>query len=375
MILTGENGTGKSSLIEAIYLLKKIMSENFQTTIEQHNGMTSITRQGTLFFSVELHAAGAQGELSYKIEIAHNKSKGYIVIQREELTLGPLKEREKPLYVIQRRGPNAKVFNQLEGRLVSVEVASHVSTLSINTLPPNQAIFRIKSVLDRILVYTPFLTSQSWLVSGSSVEARSRQPSKYQPITYVDRQGDNLANVLANLKLDHKQWSRLLDLVRIGLGSDIEDIDVTPLPAGGYVAASLRYKNNQQIPLSDISDGMMCYLLYVATQQLCLRAPPSLLMMDEIELHLHPGLIARTYLLLEELTRNNIPVLVTSHSDYLLDIVPDPIAQISVLVNDGANGSTTLALNADRYQEWLENYKGFGSMRLEGVDQFVLEER
>jgi len=74
------------------------------------------------------------------------------------------------------------------------------------------------------------------------------------------------------------------------------------------------------------------------------------------------------------------PVLLTTHSDRLLDLLDDPAKEI-VLAEpepsrfgdpyDPSKGSQLRRPDAQRLQAWLENYSGYGSLRAEGYEALL----
>jgi len=92
--------------------------------------------------------------------------------------------------------------------------------------------------------------------------------------------------------------------------------------------------------------------------------------MDEPELHLHPALLARVVGLLEE-AAEHAPVVLATHSDRLLDALTDPVASVVLCELDEQRAVRLRRPNAERLADWLEEYRGFGSIRAEGYEAHV----
>jgi predicted ATPase len=117
-----------------------------------------------------------------------------------------------------------------------------------------------------------------------------------------------------------------------------------------------------------LSDGQVSFLCFLAMCEL--GQGRSLLAFDEPELHLHPGLLARVLFMLEYVAKTH-PVVLATHSDRLLDALEAP-AESVVLCDLNANGSTRLRRpDAPRLAQWLEDYRGVGSLRAEGLVEHV----
>ena len=101
--------------------------------------------------------------------------------------------------------------------------------------------------------------------------------------------------------------------------------------------------------------------------------PPSLLVFDEPELHMHPSLLARVMDLFAEAAERH-PVLITTHSDRVLDLLENP-AESAVLCSLDRDGNTQLLRpNAASLAEWLEDYRGLGHLRAEGYESTVFKD-
>jgi hypothetical protein len=93
---------------------------------------------------------------------------------------------------------------------------------------------------------------------------------------------------------------------------------------------------------------------------------PSLLALDEPDLHLHPTLAARLMMELQDYAKTT-PVLVATHSDALLDVLDAPATQTGVLTLD-ADMSTRLGqLHPEALARWLKEYRGLGELRHQGM--------
>jgi predicted ATPase len=201
-----------------------------------------------------------------------------------------------------------------------------------------------------------------------------RQSSLIEPVDRLHLGGSNLANAYQALKNEKsaEHWRTTMDYVRLGLGEDVESINLRADPGGGQIALMLKRKGvDQPEPAASLSDGMLGYLAFVA--MLRLEAPTSLLMFDEPEVHLHPRLIQRVVGFFEAMSeRTN--VVICTHSDRLLDVLSNP-AEAAVLLDLNAARETTLTRpNPEQLATWLESYNGLGALRSAGLEQVVFDE-
>jgi predicted ATPase len=119
-----------------------------------------------------------------------------------------------------------------------------------------------------------------------------------------------------------------------------------------------------------LSDGQLAYLAFVALSQL--PGERSILCFDEIELHMHPGLLVRVMALMEKVAEHT-PVLLTTHSRRVLDELSQPANSVVALVLNGENLQTeALKFEQSTLQPWLEQYDGLGRLLDAGYQESFL---
>lgn len=122
------------------------------------------------------------------------------------------------------------------------------------------------------------------------------------------------------------------------------------------------------MPAEGLSEGQISYLAFLALIEL--SAGRSVVGIDDPEMHLHPALLSRLVLILEDMAEH-APVVLATHSDRLLDALNDPAACVVLCVLD-AHRSTKLVRPAkESLAEWLEQYKGIGSIRADGFESHI----
>jgi predicted ATPase len=198
----------------------------------------------------------------------------------------------------------------------------------------------------------------------------------FAPAESVEKLGSNLANAFHALKNNFSQahWRQTLDYVRLGLGEHIEDVATRADPGGGSVGLSLKVKNqDRQIPAAQLSDGMLSYLAFVALFRLqAIR--PSLVALDEPDLHLHPRLLMRVLDMFESMAQDT-PVLVATHSDRLLDGLSDPAKSVVLCELDENQATRLMRPNPKALRDWLERYRGLGEIRSAGHEASIFTRR
>jgi predicted ATPase len=162
--------------------------------------------------------------------------------------------------------------------------------------------------------------------------------------------------------------------VRLGLGYDVETISLRAGSSGGTHSLWLKMQGQDElISASSISDGMLAYLAFVALYRLP-RPDRSLLVFDEPDLHLHPELLGRVVGYFERIAED-CPVLLTTHSDRLLDGLSNPAQSVRVCQLEQPGAKTQLStLDAEGLASWLEKYRGLGDLRSAGHLRQIIAE-
>ncbi|MBL8916832.1 MAG: AAA family ATPase, partial [Archangium sp.] len=176
-----------------------------------------------------------------------------------------------------------------------------------------------------------------------------REPGQLRSGRRLEHGGGNLASVFQSLKNEQspKDWSYTVDLVRLGLGREIEDLSVQVMDSG-YASLLLRFNDGRQVRAAGLSDGQLNYLCFVAIARS--TTPRSVLLVDEPELHLHPGLVGRVADMMLAASEVS-PVIVATHSNSVLDAVEPSCVSVVQQVN----GETQLrSLDAEFIKRWRQ---------------------
>jgi predicted ATPase len=227
-------------------------------------------------------------------------------------------------------------------------------------------------LLKKIRVHLPFETMPAWAARSLDRKSALRSPSLFAPANHLEKLGLNLANAFHALKnqFGRDEWQRTVDYVRLGLGDRIEDVTTWADPGGGNIGLSIKQRGvDRPIPAAQLSDGTLAYLAFIALFRLNPQHP-SLLALDEPDLHLHPRLLMRVLDFLETMAHEN-PVLVATHSDRLLDGLRDPARSVVLCELDEHDKTRLLRPNAEALERWLERYRGLGEIRGAGHEASI----
>jgi predicted ATPase len=223
--------------------------------------------------------------------------------------------------------------------------------------------------LENIDVHAPFETRPFWQQQEMGLRASPRMPCVVEPTAKLARYGVNLANAFQELRnRSEETWQRVVDRARLGVRHDVQGFRL-PARRRGEVELEIVFgrDSDEPMPVEYLSEGQLSYLAMIALCELSDRS--SILAFDEPEVHLHPQLLARVMLMLEDVSES-VPVLLSTHSDRLLDCIVDPLTSV-ILCDLNADGVMQLLRpNKDALDRWLEGYTSIGRIIAEGyVDQ------
>jgi len=362
-VLIGVNGAGKSTIIEACELLRKVGSERpfVSKLLDVHGGPSVLLRHGAKKLQLAVTLRSDRAELRYELTLRNQGA--WLTIEHEAAYI--LQANQLPRVLLERRGsqytlphPDARTGPQT---IADDEV---VLTAVAFQAPEVEA---IRAALASIEVHCAPDTRPAWTSSASELGMRSS--NVIRPITRVEPGGRNLPNVYHALR-DQADWPETLARIQLALGDRIEAITTPVDPSGGRIGLALRITGVGEIASFAMSEGQLAYLALVGILRLKRPTPPSLVAFDEPDLHLHPGLVRRMTADLEIFARQT-SVLIATQSDALLDALEDP-ARCAVLCDlDDRSATRCLRPDAGELQHWLERYRGLGELRGAGYEELV----
>jgi len=374
-VLIGENGCGKSSVVEACVLLRSLVEGGFTKSFSRdHGSLGALLR----FDATELEL-GVAFELkgvraTYLLAVGDDGS-GRPIVLREALRANKSDDSSNEL-LIARRGSSVKTPSRpdldttIEPHELLLQKLSAFTREHPNAGHPPDAT-RFLAALSGVDVHVPFTTGARWVNRALGLTRSMRDPSVIEPVTRLDLGAVNLASAFHDLKNERspQHWETTMDYVRLGLGEDIESINTRADAGGGSIGLTLKRRGIQrQEPAFTLSEGMLAYLAFVAIFRL--EAPTSLLVFDEPDVHLHPSLLARVVGFAESIGER-CPVLITTHSDRLLDYLSDPVGSAVLMELDEKRSTRLLRPDPELYAKWMKDYAGLGDLRADGAERSI----
>jgi predicted ATPase len=302
-VLIGDNGTGKSTILDALQILRLATQTGAGVVpdlLNPRGGLQGLVRRGESELTLGLSVEGAGPRLDYDFTVGAVGTG--LAIRRESLFAHEDKGRRP---VLHRDEGSAKLFDEANGRqardLHDLAVAGELQLVdrSMLVLPTFRGsvrpeLQRLGNALSNMQVHVPFEVRPTWQQEELRMtRVGPRWPAQVEPTSRLARYGLNLPNAFQEIRnIGTDNWRRVIDMARLGLGGEVQDL--VPAPAGrGTIELQVSYGPDKLYPLEMLSDGQVSFLCFLA---LCeLGQGRSLLAFDEPEVHLHPALLARVF--------------------------------------------------------------------------------
>ncbi len=320
-VVTGANGSGKSSLYRALRLLADVAQGRIIHSLAVEGGLQSVLWAGPESFSRSMKTGEApvqgtvrKGPVSLKLGFSSDDY-GYAIdlglpasapgrfgkdpaIKAESLWTGLVLGRANAF--AQRKGPAVSLRNQEgEWRLAYDRLAPYDSMLT-HCSDPREAVelLLLRENMRGWRFYDHFRTD-------SEAPARRRQVGTHTPVLASD--GADLAAAVATIQAVGSEGglARTVDDAFPGSSVDVRESD-------GYFEIEMRQHGLLRgLSAAELSDGTLRYLLLVAA--LLSPRPPTLMILNEPETSLHPDLLPALARLIAKVSRET-QIIVVSHA-------------------------------------------------------------
>ncbi len=372
-VLIGENGSGKSTIVEALDLLRQAGQPGSfvnDSLGPWHDGLEALLRAGATSLHMGVRIEGGGPRLDYTFALAQRGSGA--IISEERLLEWQEGDVARPAPIIDRDATSCRFLDRAEGKIADLhpkagELALQ-AVLRTQGSATQPAAERVRRVFDAGRAHVRFHLRPRWV---QEQRAPMRYPADVRAATELDRLGGNLANcyhALSNSS-DRAVWERTLERLRAGL--DVERV-ITPAVGHSQIDLAVVFHGlPKPIPALALSDGQLAYLAFVALAEL--GKDHGFIAFDEPESHLHPELLVRVVWLLEELAAS-CPVILSTQSDRLLDALAAPAKSVILCELDEARATRLYRPEPAALKRWLERYRGLGDLRAEGYAPQVFRE-
>lgn len=323
-VLIGSNGSGKSNFIGVFSFLRELREGRLQEYVRRSGGAERILHFGSkvteqieifLVFSEEINQYKIVLEPSENDELFPSTEVGYFWDKKNYSR--PYSE------AIRSNGLEAGISGEKHAR-VAAYVRDH---------------------FDRWRIYHFHDTSASSPLKKSSRVSDNR---------FLRADGSNLASFLYLLKEKYRDSYALIKGALQRVFPPFSDFNLEPSELNGdFISLEWKHRNSDSFfDVSSFSDGTLRFLALAVLflQPVSLR--PSVVLVDEPELGLHPYAIGVLAALVKQASIDT-QVILSTQSPFLLDYFdPD-----DVIVADLKSGATELSrLDSSSLEGWLENY-------------------
>ncbi|MBM3475005.1 MAG: hypothetical protein FJX75_17220 [Armatimonadetes bacterium] len=325
-VLVGPNGSGKSNFVDVLRFLRDAFAHGLDAAIASRHGMAEVKRRARgrsrdvalrLSFDgipMQLHVeVDLEGE--YGCEIASSHNGGYRV-RSEDLSLVAAGDLGDPQH-----------FATRDGQIIAHSEVfwGGPETLSTALLAPLAPIPWAQRLVEHLATFGFYNVAPDLL----------REPQKAGAERPLDRRGENLASVLADIARGRSGFlPEIVEAIRV-LVPYISDVRVARV--GGYLI--LRFLHNggdgcrHWFDASQESDGTL-RMLGVLTA-LYQDPPPGLIVLEEPELTIHPGMLALLRDCIEEAASKRTQVIVTTHSPDLMSLFDVGVLRVVEMTEEG----------------------------------------
>ncbi|MCA9515629.1 MAG: AAA family ATPase [Myxococcales bacterium] len=370
-VLIGDNGTGKSTVLEALALLRSAAEPGDfgNAVLDRDHGpfRELLGRTGALELGVTVEGDGEPLRYDVRFELAG----AACVLDRE--SLATVSASGVATAVLQHTRQELRLRDPATGALKGAPLVGP-ATLALgyaaNSLSAHPELVRLSRALRGIEVQPPLDVRPLWQQREVQNRTGPRWPARPDTFERVQRYGTGLPSAFAVIRNERDRWQRLVDRARAAVGVDLDDIQLVPA-GSGELDVVLKFRGGAARPLRVMSEGQVAYLGLLAMVEL--GQGRTLLALDEPDVHLHPELAVNLVQILEELGAS-CPVVVATHSDRLLDGLSDPAAE-AVLCEVGSEGVAVMRRpNPATLDALLESHRGLGDLRAAGLGAHAFDD-
>lgn len=353
-IIVGSNSSGKSNSLEALNLLKRLLSAESLPSLKL---MKELLRSGSDRISIAIVVEDNENIAEYTVAISLDKIN--TLISRENLKINGI----KIIDIINGEGEvndeDGSNHQQYQSDPETIEGLALRAAGNFGNKPLTK---RLVSYIKEWKFYDidPDLIRSRNVISISILERISTNIHNNQIIPNLDSQASKVQEILQYLAKNEidkfeaisQEISECLN-IRLELNEEDEDIKIIEV-------------DEKQIPLSNMSDGTLRLIAYFIL--LYQSDIPPLISIEEPERNLHPGILINLSSIVKRLSKRT-QVVFTTHSSQLLDCFqPDEISSdISVLLLSKKSELGTqsflldeLAEKRDDLLDWMNDF-GVGS--------------
>ena len=331
-VLIGSNGAGKSNFLSAFTLLQNILSEELVLYIAK-SGMNSIFYNGvktTDSLSFNIHFSDPVGRIySFELEPTEHNS---VIFSKEEFY-------ENTVLCVGEKA-TAKISGGHSESLLNHGIGYEADKNKTQTLKDMQ--FRVYHFHD----------------TGKEAKLKSEQRVSNNKVLLHD--AANLAAILYRLRCNHlSAYQDILRTVKL-IAPFLKDFELEPEEKNNELIV-LRWKQkgyDDVFSAAQLSDGTLRFICLATLLMLPESLQPSIIIIDEPELGLHPFAITVFSELVKKVSTKKQIILSTQSVDLLNQFDADDV----IVADCGDEGSILRRLSAEELSYWIDNEYTLGEL-------------
>jgi len=350
-LVVGQNGSGKSNLLQLLALISKAADGKLAKSIADAGGMVPILwdhQPGAFAWKLLMEAAteGGDREVNYELTI-------------RQIGVGSAYQIENDRFIVWHASGEDFGTSENAGYTRNsqeeVTIRSRVDGRVMDRPTPDYD--KNESLLAAYFEKPPAIHFRSWTFHQDiqvGFGAAMRRPTTTQFVTKLEADGGNLVPVLHTLYTTNPDFENAIDDgMRAGFGDEYVRLVFQPA-AAQQIQLAVRWKSSTEPHAGqDLSDGTLRFLFLLTS--LAHPDPPPLVVIEEPEIGLHPSMLS----IVAEFAASaaeRTQVVITSHSPEFLDAFSD-MSPVVTLCN-WEDGQTHLyTLDAERLNKWLAQYR------------------
>jgi predicted ATPase len=325
-VVIGPNGAGKSNFIDVFSFLHNVREGRLQEYVAKEGGAEKILHFGSkVTKEIEFHISFDNERNQYRLTLAPNSADELIISDETAYFWDKSRYPEKPYMT-----PVAN--NGKEAGLSKPQKEKQVEAWVRNSLA-------------------------SWRVyhfEDTSDSSPMRKTSDIEDNRFLRPDGSNLAAFLYYLKQKHETYYSLIRGAIQRVTPFFDDFNLEPRKLNiDTIQLQWRHKNSDKyFDASSLSDGTLRFIGLATLFLQPIEYRPSVILVDEPELGLHPYAITMLASLVNSVSQET-QVILSTQSPLILDqFKPE-----DVLVAERIEGSTHFTrLETDKLSSWLDEY-------------------
>jgi predicted ATPase len=298
--LVGANGTGKSTVFDALRFLQQAVAGHLATAWDERGGLAEIrSREASEPVEIELTCQVDQERFHYRVAV--DEDEGTPVVRTEELFWGTAGQSDTVPNLNLREGVGSVAGSEFDNA-VSLSGPDVLAVSVLGQLDTNPQIVAFRRFVMRCRL------------SNLDIERIRASGNRSNKNPRLSTSGDNLATVVQYLR-GHKPdvWEQIIRELRRYVPG-LTDVVPERLGDGRDIVRIKEESTDEPILPASISEGTLKLLGYLVA----LREPASVLLLEEPENQVHP----RLHYLLAEAARSSAEsgqVIVATHAPRLVD--------------------------------------------------------